>query len=426
MTHHDDRTTAGAAAGPLWADGRIALRIERPDGPPGRVVAVDRAYALIGRAANADLRIEDPDVSSRHTYLHLDERGLYVVDLATRLGTRVGPSGRPCGWAAPGQSLEVAGRYRVEIVSCSAGGRELPADPPPADDDPLSEAGPIPLVRVTLFPARTPAAPLVLGSELVFLGRSPACGVRVEAEGAARIHCVLARGPESAHVVDLVGRGTWINDRPLRGATPLRDGDALMIGSERYEVRLEPAWARRHAAALQPIAGPDASTSQAVAVPATLELPPLPAGVAPEGQAALMAWMMDVVQSSQAEILRQQAEFQRSLLQVVRQIHLDNTALLSKHIERVEALHREIAGLRDEIHRRFGPAATPPPPRATPPSLPAAPQAPPLRVSPLAPSTDSGTATRWLLDRVSRLEQESRSTWRDLMGRLSPPDRRGR
>src|SRR5205823_4292603 len=157
----------------------------------------------------------------RHAYLHLDRRGLYAVDLATRSGTRVGPAGRPAGWLVAGEALEVAG-HRVEVVAARVDGAAAAATAPPAADDPLADAGAASgLARVTLFPARRPEAPLVLGSELVFLGRSASCGVRVEGDSAARTHCVLVRARAGAFLVDLVGRGTWLNGRPLRGAAPL-------------------------------------------------------------------------------------------------------------------------------------------------------------------------------------------------------------
>jgi hypothetical protein len=42
-----------------------------------------------------------------------------------------------------------------------------------------------------------------------------------------------------------------------------------------------------------------------------------------------------------------------------------------------------------------------------------------LRIAQPPPPSDPQAATSWLLDRVNQLEQESRSTWKDLLGRLS-------
>ena len=166
---------------------------------------------MIGRITGADVRIEDHRASARHLYLHLDRRGLYAVDLATRTGTRVGPEGRSSGWLSPGDSLELAD-HRIEVQDIEVAGG-LSQDP----TDPLADSRTLltPLARVTLYPSRDPDSPLVLGSELVFLGRSASCGVRIEGASASRTHCVLLRTRTRAYIIDLVGRGTWLNQPTL-------------------------------------------------------------------------------------------------------------------------------------------------------------------------------------------------------------------
>jgi diguanylate cyclase (GGDEF)-like protein len=57
----------------------------------GRRVAVDEAGVLIGRAADADLVIDDPAVSSHHARVaRTSEGGFYVQDLESTNGTFVG------------------------------------------------------------------------------------------------------------------------------------------------------------------------------------------------------------------------------------------------------------------------------------------------------------------------------------------------
>jgi pSer/pThr/pTyr-binding forkhead associated (FHA) protein len=380
-------------------------------------VTIDRPHALVGRISGADVGIDDPAVSARHTYLHLDHRGLYAVDLATRSGTRVGDDGLASGWLGPGQVIEIAG-HRLEVLTCRVDGAELLGAVSGTTEDPLADAGPTPLARVTLYATREPRSPMVLGSELVFMGRSHSCGVQVEGESAARTHCVLARTRSAAYLVDLAGRGTWLNHRPQRGASVLTDGACVMIGTARFDVRVEPPWPPRTALVPARQSLPAEIVPAAAGLPAELRnLPAPPPGmVAPENQAAVLAWMMGILQAGQTEILRQQAEFQHSTALLVRQLHPDNSALLAKHLERVEAINRELASLRDEVRRRFDPAGAP--------SRPALPQAAPLRIAPHAPPADPSAATSWLLDRVSSLERENRSTWKDLLGRLGGPPRR--
>ena len=392
---------------PLWADGWLALAPAGPGGRPGAAVVLDRPYATIGRSEGADLRIDDREVSARHVYLHLDARGLLAVDLATRSGSKIGPEGRRWGWLAPGDSLEVAG-HLVEVVEAQVRGDA--AFRPEAD--PLGLGGPC-LWRVGLRGPDPDREPLDLATELVFAGRSAACGVRVEGQGVGKVQCALLRTDRGAFVVDLIGWGTWLNDRPLRGAAPLADGDALRLGEAVYHAVVRPPAAENLPAELL-AAGRPTSTQLAA-------LPPLPPGLGGENQGAILAWMMGVLQAGQGQILQQQQDFERRITRALKQVHREQSGLLNKHLDRVENVHRELASLRDEIRRRYVPAEVAPPPAPRAP----APAAVPLRIAATPPPADPEAATAWLLDRVRRIEDESRSTWRDLLGRLNRPGRPG-
>jgi pSer/pThr/pTyr-binding forkhead associated (FHA) protein len=413
---------------PLWADGELTLGIYEPGASPGtapaRVVTVRRPYALVGRAGGADVAIDDPDVSVRHAYLHLDERGLFGVDLATRTGTRFGASGASTGWLAPGQALEVAGR-RLEVLELRLQGAPLPAPALDSDDarsSPLADAGDRPLARVTLDPAGPgPGAggpPWTLNSELVFVGRSASCGIRLEPGAGARIHAVIVRTPAAAFLVDLSGRGVARNGRTIPTASVLDDGDHLEIGSARFVVHIEPAALRPRRSGLpEPAAAAVLPTlaASSIATPAELLPPPLPPGLLPaESQTALLAWMMSVLQATQTEMMRRQVDFQREVVGAIRTIHDDHQALLAEHLRRVERIQDELAQLRDEVRRRLGS----PPATGVAPSPPLKPL--PSRTGPSpAPQINPEATTAWLLARVSQLDEENRSSWKTLLDRLS-------
>jgi len=387
---------------PLWADGGFRLRVSEP-GQPGAGAAevpIDRPFALVGRREGADVQIDDRHVSGRHLYLHLDRRGLFWVDLATRTGTRADGRERPSGWLRPGGALEVAGR-RIELVECRVRDALPESAHPPAD--PLADAGALPLARVTLYPNHPgQSAPRALGSELVFLGRGVCCGVRVEGASASRTHCVLVRGAESAFLVDLIGRGTWLNGLPFRGAGPLADGDALMVGSAQFEVRIEPPSGRWLAPRTRtPTARPPA-TGGGGGDPSAW--PSFPA----DAQGTILAMMMGQLQAQQGEAMRRQSEFQQAMTGLLRQMQDDQATLLSRHLERTEEIHRELAALREELARQVAP---PPPPGA--------PKPPPLRIVHAPPAQDPAATTSWLIGRINQLEEESRSSWKDVLGRLT-------
>ncbi len=406
--------------GPLWADGDMMFRVSGAGAEPDRLVKVSRPFGLVGRTADSNIAIDDRDVSGRHAYLHLDARGVYVVDLVTRTGTRINGNGRMVGWLRPGDWIEVAGR-RIELLRVRLGGAAI--EPAPCDADMLCDHGQDTLVNVTLEPRRSNDSPWVLGSELVFLGWSASCGIQIKDTAVARTHCALVRSARGAYLVDLCGRQTWVEDRLVRGAAVLSDGDLITLGSTQFTARIEPSSSptetlpqiipRPAANSLVPLVGHiENPTSHALATFQNGPLPIHPDLVPAEAQTALLAWMMGTIQGGQGEILRRQGEFQLAITEVLRQIQQDNATLVNAQLQRIENIDREIVALRAELERRNARPQTPPPPNVA-----------PLKID--RPHHDAAQpeakATTWLLQRVSQLEDENRSAWKDLLGRLTQP-----
>ena len=439
------RDRGGEPNGPFWTDGDMLLRVHGLGQKSDRIVKIRRPFALVGHEQGCDLGIADQAVSDRHVYLHLDPRGVYVVDLVSRTGTRIEGTEQMVGWIRPGQAFEIADR-RVELVRMRVGGQIV--EPPPCSDDLLTDRGQTELIGVTLDPQRTADAPWVLGSELVFLGWSSSCGIQVKGATVARVHCAIARTPSAAYVIDLCGHHTWVEDRPVRGASILSEGELLTIGSTRFTVRIEPGQAPRAEPQTQTPSEiesqPEDLFTHLPALPRDIpvtELAPLLArvvGTEDNGEAivltsldpmmadstnSLLAWMMGAIQGGQGEVLRQQGEFQLAMTQLLRQIQRDNATLLNAHLGRIENIDRELTVLRSEIQRRSVDPALPAP-TAPPPTRPAPPSVVTLKIKRTnhdrshSPA-DSQASTTWLLERVGQLETENRSAWRDLIGRLS-------
>jgi hypothetical protein len=379
----------------LWASGRFAVRVEGPRGGP---VEVRRPYAVLGRDPGCDVCLLDPEVAERQVYLHLDRRGLFAVDLASRSGSRVGPSGGPAGWLRPGDALWAGGtRVVVTLVDVDGAG---PAGVPPGD--PLGGGDGRPLVRLALYPQGS-GSPLVLHSELVFLGRSPACGVTVSDPAAAAVHCVLVRSAGAAYVVDLAGRDVTVGGRPVDGCGVLRDGDALGIGGARLECLVRPA-AEGRAGPPAPSAAPPCPAASA---PMRAELvadpvPPLPVPpahlLAPGAQGQLVAWLVGMLQATQGELLRRQEVFQRDVHQALRRLQSEQAGGFREQLDRVEDLHREVAGLKEEIRRRYGDGAGPPARRGEP--------AVARGTGTPAPADDGATAA-WVMRRIEEINREA-------------------
>jgi hypothetical protein len=134
-------------------------------------------------------------------------------------------------------------------------------------------------------------------------------------------------------------------------------------------------------------------------------------------QASLLGWMMAVLQNTQNEMLRRQDEFHHDMVRLVGQMQRDNRAVLDRHLERVEAINHELSALRDEIGRRFGSQAPALPPTNLPEPPSARPTPIPLTSTPQT-QADPAAATQWLLTRVRQLENENRSSWRNIITRL--------
>jgi pSer/pThr/pTyr-binding forkhead associated (FHA) protein len=407
--------------GSLWAEGDMMFRVAGAGAESDRLVKVRRPFALVGRAGGADIAIDDRAVSSSHAYLHLDPRGVYAVDLVTRTGTRINGSHQMVGWLRPGDWIEVAGR-RLELIRIRVKGESI--EPAPCDADLLSDNDLDTLPGVTLEPRRSNDLPWVLGSELVFLGWSASCGIQIKDTSVARTHCALVRAATGAYLVDLCGRQTWVEDRLVKGAALIHDGDLITIGSTQFTARVEPA-ARPARTVHQHEVVPHHEAATLLArfeEPGRRELSPRDFGPLPldtalvpaEAQQALLAWMMGTMQGGQGEILRRQGEFQLAMTQILRQIQQDSATLLNAHLARIENIDHELSALRAEIERRNAG----PPPRPMP-------DVPPLRIARPAPPLDDGApneskaSTTWLLNRVNQLEDENRSAWKDLLGRLS-------
>jgi pSer/pThr/pTyr-binding forkhead associated (FHA) protein len=409
------RSPASEPEGIFWVDGDMLFQVEGFGARPDRLVKVRRPFALIGRSAPCDVVLDDPVVNAQHMYLHQDERGVFAVDLATRSGSRINGEDRMVGWLRPGDSIEVAG-FRVELVRARVANVPLRhrTEEAPSSAEMLADSPRHDLPRVTLDPRIPGERPWVLGSELVFLGGSTACGIRIRDPAVARAHCAIVRSASGAFLVDLADGPTWVEDQPLRpsGALPLHDGDFLTLGNTRFSVRIEPA--ARTTDTLP------ARYNGIVEVVDRGELASIdPEALSPETQNALLAWMMGTMQGSQGEALRRQGEFQIAVTEALRSIQQDNAALLNAHLSRIEKIDRELAALRAEIVRREGTAPSrmaPVPPDVTPLNI-------PRNIPPRAPEADpSGVhaSTAWLLQRVGQLEAESRSTWKDLLTRPKP------
>lgn len=454
---------------PLWINARVVFEVRDQRGRGSRTVTLRKPFGLIGSIVGADITISDTTVSARHAYIHVDDRGVCVIDLATRTGIRVNGEPTQCAWLRLGDIVEVAGR-ELELHEVQLNG--FPHSPPTCHDTLLGDSDERLRVNLSLEPVNQRGTSWVIGSELIFIGQGEMCGIRILTSSAAKVHCALLRAATCGYVVDLLVQRTSVNHQPIRRVARLDDGDLLSVGQTHFLVHLEPfsgevsapGWTDPGSKAAEPAA-------TIVRVVETLPLPsrntPFPIATMPvEAQQAIANWVLKAVEASHGELLRRQNELQSALAQVLRHIQEDSDSSFNTHDERIEALNREIEELRQRIeqasagntgatstqstttsHQPAPPPPTPaPPPREHPPKSPSVPPASPpdpsvpdqpdqgivdvgppslLKVQPPhefvgppAPVSErSRESATWLLSRIDQTETVSRFSLKSLFSR---------
>lgn len=388
---------------PLWVRGKLALWVEGPD-TPGHMITLNRPHAVVGRLSTCDVVVPRGAVGSRHLYLHLDRRGLFAVDLASRTGTRFPPvaetAGDPTGriaWLKVGDQIEIAD-HKIEIVKARVkedaetddSSLRLPrfdearrspnseAVPRPPMPNPLADSASNPaLVSIALVPQDRSSPPSALTSELIFIGRSLACGLRVEDPNLSRVEGVLVRSEAGAFLVVFGGDRVRVDDRVVPRTVPLADGSILSIGNHSYEIRVSRHSDRPRA----PVLG---ASSSAFTHPASSSLATIDphrfiadthsfmshdhgsellerrsepveilSAAMQSGASAdqLLAWLMGAVQSSQAELARRQTNFQQTIIELVQKSRVEHYELMRAQLERIEKIDEEIVALREELQK---------------------------------------------------------------------------
>jgi S-DNA-T family DNA segregation ATPase FtsK/SpoIIIE len=121
-------TMAAGGTRPPPAGSALQLRVvSGPDS--GQLIALPRGRLLIGRSCEADLRLDDPDVSRRHAELLVDLRGISVHDLGSTNGTWLdgAPVTSELQPLQPGQMLAI-GRSRLCVQAVSEPPAAVTAD----------------------------------------------------------------------------------------------------------------------------------------------------------------------------------------------------------------------------------------------------------------------------------------------------------
>ncbi len=105
-------------------------------------------------------------------------------------------------------------------------------------------------MRISLVPLDG-GKPFVVSLPMTLVGRSEECDFRLEAEGVADLHCVLARNDGLLLLRDLGTDSTRVNGQSIRRAVLLAN-DQLALANSRFQVCYETGSAEPGASADRP------------------------------------------------------------------------------------------------------------------------------------------------------------------------------
>jgi len=421
-----------------WASVSAIVRISPIGEDTWSMVELTRAHAIIGRKPGCDITIAHGDLESVHTYLHFDRGGCHAVDLRTSSGMRINGRAVTHGRFFPGDTLEIGG-FRVRLDGLIVNGR--PLQPEDYGESPLCSDQPDSLVSLQLRSLTRQAHYWSIQSSVAFIGAEPTCAVALQPElGVSRIHAALIRTASEVFFVDLASRGSHVNGHHLfNDCRALFHDDVVTIGRAGLLVNRG-----------------DARTAEGRFDSHERGTPRrgLPKPNDAINAETLLAALLSRIQDQHDAALERQNEAQVAMAQLLRQMQNEQSRMFNAHLERIRAMDKEIADMKariasipagkqlaapaaeDMARIRPAPANKPPVRKMAEPAAshttaskpvekqPANKSRPPEAVRseamPLPGDIDASPefTTAWLLDRVSQLENEKNSTWRDLIDRL--------
>jgi pSer/pThr/pTyr-binding forkhead associated (FHA) protein len=373
----------------------FSLKVEDRSRGEAYEVVVERPYVVIGRSADADLKLDHWQISRRHTYLQVVEGGVFCLDLGSRTGTHWEGKAARWRWLAHRQPIQV-GPYRIWSLS----DREGSSDGSDSTDDFAPSTHDYPGVSLHELNESSDGDSWRIRGPVTLIGRSPSCHICIPDQVLSKFQASLVRTSNGLFVVDLLGTvAVSVNGSRIRSAR-LNEGDELVIGPHAFRVSYDdPATmpnlneeepytsagtglmaydsaANRHGVpAMSHVQG------YAMPFPETPMSPALPESVAIAQ--ALLAPMLNQFAAMQQQMFEQ---FHQTMMMMMQSMHIT-------HRERMESVERELAEVRRltaELYRLQAEAARAPTTEIEPVSQPAKPSGghrPAQSTSPARPSS---------------------------------------
>jgi ABC-type multidrug transport system ATPase subunit/pSer/pThr/pTyr-binding forkhead associated (FHA) protein len=207
---------------PLNSPAQASLYLAILSGLPPRTFPLPAGRFILGRAPEADFRLDHCEVSRRHCEIESDGAGCWITDLQSQWGTRIGPVVITSRAALKPGDIITLGAVRVLFDS----------GPLPTPAELQSRAGSlVPAVGTasTVIFRGAPVRVIPLASNTT-LGRDPTSDVLLNSPAVSRHHAVIRQSPQGFIVVDLQSSaGSFANGRRF-DEHPLIIGDRLQLG----------------------------------------------------------------------------------------------------------------------------------------------------------------------------------------------------
>ncbi len=222
-----------AACGAVQA---ILIRVSGPGIEEPPLFSFATPFVVIGRSKRADLRLNHPDVSLRHSYLQMVGGRLYCVDLLSRTGTAHERKATRGELVEDGESIRI-GPYHLDIMDGSTweevdmmdvGSSTFPSEL--ATDEMVRANVEVMNIKGKGRRFRPVEEPITL------VGNAPGSHLRLKDNSISKTHCSLVRTADALWCVDLLGRGgTRLNGAEIRIGR-LYDGDLLNVGKAKIRI----------------------------------------------------------------------------------------------------------------------------------------------------------------------------------------------
>ena len=197
---------------------------------------------VIGRDGEADLFLNDPAISRRHSRIYLRNGSPFIENISEQAQSHV--NGQVISGAHALHDGDVIGIGRIALLFNAD--RSVQAHPTHEEaSSPVAQAAgqaaasiePEQVIGKTMVSARQrptgglEALTIPLGRDAVLIGRDPACTVSVADLMISRVHAKVQPLTAGYAIEDLAStNGTFVNGKRIDTATPLAVGDAVGIG----------------------------------------------------------------------------------------------------------------------------------------------------------------------------------------------------